>query len=192
MRSAILARSLFVVPILLLAAASANAATITFDAILQGSNEVPPTSSTATGNGMFTFDTVADDIMYTLSYSGLTSDATAAHIHFGPVGVSGPVILPFTPSPTGTSGTISGVLTAADLINQGTSGITTFTDILNAAMAGDLYSNVHTGNFPAGEIRGQLTEAAATVPEPVSSLLFGAGLLAIPLILRRRSKRSNT
>ncbi len=188
MRLPLFTRTLFAVPFLLLQAVSAHAATITFNATLLGSNEAPtPTASTATGIGSFTFDTVAQDITYVIGYSALSSSAGAAHIHFGPVGVSGPIILPFSPSPTGTSGTLSGILTTANLINQATSGIVTFTDIYNAAVADDLYANLHTTNFPAGEIRGQLTQASP-VPEPMTGLLFGSGLLAIPLALRWRNK----
>jgi hypothetical protein len=47
-----------------------------------------------------------------------------------------------------------GTLTAADLINQTTTGITTFQDIVNALEAGDLYVNLHTTMLPGGEIRG--------------------------------------
>jgi hypothetical protein len=186
MRYKLITRSLFLVPILLLYAISASATTITFTANLRGSNETPPNTSTASGIGDFTFDTVAQDITFSLSYSGLTSNAAMAHIHFGAVNVAGPIILPFTPNPTGTSGTLSGVLTTANLINQATTGIVTFTDIFNAAVAGNLYANVHTVEFPAGEIRGQLT----AVPEPVTGFLFVSGLLAIPLTRRLRKKTS--
>lgn len=187
MRLASLTRTLSLAPLLAFLAISAHAATITFTANLLGSNEVPPTSTTGSGTGTFTFDTVAQDIAFTVNYSGLTNSATMGHIHFGAVGVNGPIILPFSPSPAGTSGTLTGMLTAANLINQATSGISTFTDIYNAALAGDLYTNIHTTNFPAGETRGQLTQASA-VPEPVTGLLFASGLLAIPFTLRLRRK----
>jgi hypothetical protein len=187
MRFNLLTRSLLLVPFLAFQAISAHAATITFTANLLGSNETPPNSSTATGLGTFIFDTVAQDITYTIGYSGLTSTATMAHIHFGPAGVAGPVILPFSPSPSGTSGTLSGTLTTANLINQATSGIVSFNDIINAAFAGNLYANVHSVEFPAGEIRGQLTQTSA-VPEPTTGLLFISGLLAVPFTLRLRHK----
>jgi hypothetical protein len=187
MRFTSLTRALFLAPLLAFLAISAHAATVTFAVNLLSSNEVPPTSSTGSGTGTFTFDTVAQDITFTINYSGLTSNAMMGHIHAGAVGVNGPIILPFSPGPTGTSGTLAGMLTAANLINQATSGISTFTDIYNAALAGDLYTNIHTANFPAGEIRGQLTQASA-VPEPVTGLLFASGLLAIPLTLRLRRK----
>jgi CHRD domain len=188
MRHKLITRSLFLVPILLLQAVSSHAATITFNANLLGANETPPIATAGNGVGIFTFDTVAQNITFSLNYSALSSNAQMAHIHFGPVGVSGPIILPFSPNPTGTSGSLSGVLTSANLINQATSGIVTFTDIYNAALAGDLYANLHTVLYPAGEIRGQLTPAASAVPEPMTSLLFVSGLLAIPLTRRLRNQ----
>jgi hypothetical protein len=187
MRPKLLTRSLFLVPFLLFQAVSAQSATITFNATLLSGNETPPIANAANGIGNFTFDTVAQNITYSLSYSALSSTAVMAHIHFGPVGVSGPIILPFSPSPTGTSGTLSGVLTTANLINQATTGIATFTDIYNAALAGSLYANLHTTNFPAGEIRGQLAQASA-VPEPMTGLLLASGLLAISLVRRSRKQ----
>lgn len=188
MRHRLITRSLLFVPILLIQAVSAHAAVVTFNANLLGSNEAPAVSTSGSGIGSFAFDTVAQNITFNLSYTALSSTANMAHIHFGAVGVSGPVILPFSPAPTGTSGTLSGVLTSANLINQATSGIVTFADIYNAALAGNLYANLHTVNFPNGEIRGQLTQAAAAVPEPTTGLLLGAGLLAIPFLVRRRQQ----
>ena len=100
MRLKVLTRALPILPFLLIQAVSAHAATITFTANLLGSNETPPNSSPATGLGTFIFDTIAQDIIYTVSYSGLTSNSTMAHIHFGPVGTSGPIILPFRLAPS--------------------------------------------------------------------------------------------
>lgn len=184
MRPITLGKSLLL-PLLLLQAVSAHAATVTFNAVLLPSNETSAVISSASGTGTFTFDTVAENLTYSLSYTGLTSPAGAGHIHAGPVGVSGPVILPFNPAPAGTSGTLSGTLTAADLINQATSGIMTFSDIYNAALANGLYTNIHTLDYPGGEIRGQLQPASA-VPEPANALLAALGLLAIPLARRYR------
>src|SRR5947199_10552171 len=92
---------------------AANGATITFSNTLSGANETPPNSSTATGSTVVVFDTTAQNLSYTFTYSGLSANATAAHIHFGPVGVAGPIILPFSPGPTGTSGTLTGTFMAS-------------------------------------------------------------------------------
>jgi hypothetical protein len=52
------------------------------------------------------------------------------------------------------------------------------------AAAGEAYLNIHTGNFPGGEIRGFLTPT----PEPGTLLLFGTGLLAITKAARKKRK----
>ena len=110
----------------------AHAGTIIATADLLGTSQVPPSFSPATGFATIQVDTVAQTIHYDETYSNLEAIANASHIHFGGPAVNGPVILPFTPAPTGTSGAITGTLSAADLINQATSGINTFQDIVTA------------------------------------------------------------
>ena len=144
-------------------------------ATLSGSNQVPADSSLGTGTATLTFLTASQTIMYDVVYSGLSTSALEAHIHFGPAGANGPIILPFMPSPSGTSGELMGMLSAANLINQGSSGINTFSDIANAGLAGKLYVNIDDANYPSGEIRGQL----ASVPEPSSVALVGMGVIGI-------------
>jgi hypothetical protein len=63
--------------------------------------------------------------------------------------------------------------------NTAASAETAFLAGLNG---GQTYGNVHSSNFPGGEIRGQL----AAVPEPATTFLIG-GLLAGLALLRRRA-----
>ena len=82
-----------------------------------------------------------DTICYTLTAQGI-APANAAHIHEGPPGVAGPVVVPLAPPTYG----VSGGCTSADpeLV----------ADI--AANPSNYYVNVHNEPYPLGAIRGQL------------------------------------
>lgn len=167
---------------LLALAATAPAATI-FQSFLTGPNEVPPNASPATGTGVFTLSDDESTLSVNLSFSGLSSTDTAAHIHccIGP-GSNAPVALNFTGFgfPTGvTSGTYSHTFTlATDL-----SGITP-ANFVSALFAGTTYVNVHTTNFPGGEIRDQLNQ----IPEASTWGLMALGLGACAVGRRMRQR----
>ncbi len=106
---------------------------------LSGSNEVPPVTTTATGNAIVTIN--ADrTVKAAVTVNGMT--ATASHIHIGAAGTNGPVIVPFTK--TGDNAFAAG----ADA---------KLTDEQYAAYkAGNLYVNVHSAKNAGGEVRGQI------------------------------------
>jgi len=157
-------------------------------ATLSGDGE---SNSTGTGYGAVVFNSTSDTLAVSLSFSGLTSPTTippgvpgAAHIHFGLPGVEGPILFPFLNFPTGvTSGTFSTTLTATNLLPDPSAGINTFAEAVAAIQSGDTYFNIHTVNFPGGEIRGQLS----TVPESSTLLMVLLGLGVTGLYLRKRS-----
>ena len=140
------------------------------DTRLKGYQEVPAVSSAAVGRFKATFDKASNSIHYEVSYSGLEGDVRQSHIHFGQRGVSGGISLWLcqttnNPSPTPAttpvcpqSGTVTGVLTSANVIGPAGQGIAAgeFAEILAAIRAGIAYVNVHSSKFPGGEIRGQL------------------------------------
>ena len=111
-------------------------------ATLNGTSQVPTNTSTATGTATGTFNSLTNQLNLTVSFSGLSANAVAGHIHTGSAGNNGPAIISFA-IPNSTSGTFnySGVLTT-----------TQTTDLL----AGNLYINIHNSAFPDGEIRGQI------------------------------------
>lgn len=129
---------------------------------LQGSNEVPATTSTATGTFTATLDEGAKTVSWSLSVPAITN-ATLAHIHAGPTGVNGPpVVTLFTSVPAGAI-TISATSGPADIGGPYTGNWEGF---VAALKAGDVYVNVHTVANPGGEIRGQVgtvTQGTATV-----------------------------
>ncbi|HLM60020.1 MAG TPA: CHRD domain-containing protein [Pyrinomonadaceae bacterium] len=117
-----------------------------FTAALNTIQEVPPpANSLGRGSCLVTLNTAETQITVTCSYSNLSSGLTAGHIHNAPPGVNAGVLIPFTGIPTGsTSGTF-------------TTGPFNLTPAQVAEMrAKRLYVNLHTTNFPNGEIRGQV------------------------------------
>jgi CHRD domain len=109
---------------------------------LRAANEVPPNASPASGSVDAVFNQDTGQFRWKANFTGLTGPATAAHFHGpAPIGVNGPVALPWTApirSPLEGSATLTPAQ-AADL------------------MAGRWYANVHTAGNPSGEVRGQMT-----------------------------------
>ncbi len=111
-----------------------------FSATLSGANEVPANASTATGTATATYNETTNRLSISVPYSGMT--ATAAHIHLGEPGVSGPPVFPFS------SLTSPLTLTNVELTDAQEDDL----------LSGMYYVNIHSEAFPGGEIRGQLTE----------------------------------
>jgi hypothetical protein len=156
---------------LLLSVFAVNAATIATSASLAGSNQNPPVVSSATGTTTVVLDTNAHQLTITVTFSGLTSPTTAAHIHccVAPPGNAGvATALPSFPGfPLGvTSGSFSQVYdtTQASTWNPafitGNGGTPLGAEAALAAglASGQAYLNIHTTTFPAGELRGFLLQ----------------------------------
>lgn len=115
---------------------------VTLTTQMRGANEVPPVLSMGTGQVDAVLNTDTNLLRWKLSYSGLSSAATAGHFH-GPaaIGANAGVVLPF-PGSMSSPMEGSATLTAAQV-----------KDLL----AGRWYANIHTATYPGGEIRGQMT-----------------------------------
>ena len=83
--------------------------TVTINTPLNGSNEVPPTTSGGTGTGTLAVNLATGEMgSASVSVFGLSGVVTAAHIHQGAAGVNGPVVIPVTATTIGT-GTGTGI-----------------------------------------------------------------------------------
>jgi hypothetical protein len=195
---------LLVAAVILGLTGSAYSAPITYTAILNGVNESPANASPGTGFATVIFDAVANTMNVNVSFSGLTAGTTASHIHCctaapgaGTAGVATQTPT-FTLFPLGvTSGTYDHLfdMTLASSYNpafvtaNGGSVANAEATLAVGIAAGDAYLNIHTSNFPGGEIRGFLV-AASPVPEPEGLALLGMAAGAAVGVWRRRFGQS--
>ena len=110
---------------------------------LTGAEEVPgPGDPDASGHADITLNQGEGEVCYTLGWSNVAGTVVAAHIHVGPAGVAGPVVVPL---PVGADGASGCVAAAVDLIKAIRKDPSSY------------YVNVHSvPDFPAGAVRGQL------------------------------------
>jgi len=165
-----LAATLSLVLTLLMASATLSVGPPTnFVAPLAGSQEVPARDTLAHGLATFQLSADGSELSYILIASNI-DNVVASHIHVGPAGVNGPVVLFLFGSVAPGGGRHDGVLatgtaTAANLV--GPLAGQPLSVLIAAMESGGAYVNVHTndgvgdpntgpGDFPGGEIRGQI------------------------------------
>jgi hypothetical protein len=134
---------------------------------LKGANEVPAVSSDAYGVGLASVDADHTNLRFMALAGGLYGSLKAAHFHKGAVGANGPAAFTITSAFSGALA--SGVWTARDSVPFTHDNAVDF-------FAGNLYMNVHSDYYPAGEIRGQAADAAAQAPAAVRRDAAGAAL----------------
>ena len=145
---------------LLVTVGAAQAQTLHFNFIIEGSQEVPPVVTPGIGVGDVFLDTQTNALSWNIGFTQLTGAATNAHMH-GPaqIGQNAGVQIDIGAA----SGLVSPMIGNA---------------VINAQQAADLkaglwYVNIHTARHPGGEIRGQIVPAPGAL-----CLLAGAGLFA--------------
>ena len=138
---------------------------------LNGDEEVAPAAAVSTvATGQFDARISHDEteIDYVLSYADLEGAVQQAHIHFGRRGTNGGISAflctnlgngpagtpPCPPSPA----TVSGTITAADVVGPTAQGIAPgeFAELIRAIRNGATYVNVQSAKVPNGEVRGQI------------------------------------
>lgn len=153
---------------------------VTFRARLTGFQEVPAKLTTGRGTFRGKLDLTTQTITFTENWTNLVGNTVTggqvlfSHIHFGQPGVSGGVTV-FLCGPTGatnphqpacqqaSTGSATGSFNASDVFPTGTGssdqGIAAgdFTGLLRIIRSGNAYANIHTTQFPSGEIRGQIS-----------------------------------
>jgi hypothetical protein len=129
-----------------LPAAAQTTTRCTAFAVLQPGNEVPPSTSEATGATLVRIN--GTNVRFTTIIGNPAREVfVAGHIHVGAAGVNGPIVVPLFAGSSNRR-----LFTQFDTV--------TTTEATAAAICGNpagFYVNYHTEEFPGGAIRGQLT-----------------------------------
>ena len=186
-----------------LSTSAAQADPVLFGAFLTGEAEGPSTPSPGLGIALVSFDAAEQQMGVLAAFEGLLSPSTVGHIHccVAPPGTAAPAttVPTFPGFPTGvTSGfyaqsfdlTDPASFNPAFLMAAGGTPLAASMMFAQGLAAGQAYFNVHSEEFPGGEIRGffQAVASPNPIPEPSSFLLLGGGLLAAAGVRRWRRK----
>lgn len=139
-------------------ALAADASGQTLTANLNGGEETPILNTGAVGTAEVIVDAESLEVTVTLRVFNIPTPTTAGHIHIGPAGIAGPVVINFPDALVGRTGDFAMTFRAGpnQFVARPAIGINTMQDAIQAILNGNSYVNIHTQQFPAGEIRGQL------------------------------------
>ena len=176
------------------APALAQAQTDIIKATASGPAESPPNGSP--GSSVASFELDGDILRAEVPFRDLLSDTVAAHIHCCTTasftGVA-PVAIPFFDFPLGVTGglytrafdlTDATIYDPAFLAAYGGTPEGARSALVDAINASQAYLNIHTVQYPQGEIRGFMV--AAPIPEPATWGMLGLGLASLGMMARRR------
>jgi CHRD domain len=139
-------------------ALAANASAQTLTANLNGGEETPILNTGAVGTAEVVVDETNQEFTVTLRVFNIPTPTTAGHIHIGAAGIAGPVVINFPEAIVGRTGDFAMTFRVGpnQFVARPAIGINTVQDAIQAIVNGNSYVNIHTQQFPAGEIRGQL------------------------------------
>ncbi len=140
-------RSLIVSAVVAALSLSARAQVVEFRATINAAQEVPAGTSAASGSAIMLYDVAANTFDLIVSISNMTNTATASHIHEAAAGSNGSVV-------TGLGGEAL-YTRASNTLTATFRGVTHAGDKLKLLQNG-AYFNIHSAQFPGGEVRGQL------------------------------------
>jgi hypothetical protein len=139
-------------------------AALGYRSALVGLNQVPPVASIGRGLASYLITSDTGNLVYMLEVLDVSSPITMAHIHLGYAGENGDVVANLcgagsAPACASAGAIASGTITSSSLV--GPLAGHPLGDLIAAMTSGNTYTNVHTANFPNGEIRGQVHLVAA-------------------------------
>jgi hypothetical protein len=143
---------------LALVLATHASAQVTLTTTMTGGEETPVLNTGMVGTAEVSVDIANREVAVTLNVFNVPTATTAGHIHVGPAGIAGPVVLNFPAAVVGRTGDFAMTfrLGERDFVARPAQGINTIDDIIQAIVHGNAYVNIHTTQNPGGEIRGQL------------------------------------
>lgn len=163
----------------------AGAATVTHSFNLDGTQEVPPNTSSAAGSAQLTIDDVLGTLTFFMAAFDLDGVPVGLHIHAAPIGVDGAIVYDL-----GAVVDSAGPVTIGPFAVPASVAMAVVSKPIDLGLAAAInsspslfYVNLHTDVFPGGEIRGQI----APIPVPAAFWLLSP---ALGLLLRRRRMRA--
>ena len=139
-------------------------AALGYQSIMIGLAQVPPVASVGRGLANYLITEDSATLYYSVQALDTSSTISMAHIHLGRAGQNGDVVANLcgagsTPACAAQGVIATGTVTAGSLV--GPLAGHPLSDLIVAMTSGGAYTNVHTSNFPGGEIRGQVRLVAS-------------------------------
>ena len=191
-----IALALTLVAAMFMIASVSDAATTRFFFVLSGAGENPPNTSPGTGSGFVDLDTTAHTLHVNVVFAGLTSNTIMAHIHCCiPAPGNTSVATPVPAFPGFPLGGIGGAYDHTLDLTQAASWNAPFiaanggtpagaeAALAAGAATGQAYFNIHTTQFPPGEIRGFLAQGQSQPTAPSIPTLSGWAFLLLGVLL---------